>query len=64
MKQNRKQSSEKDSKKNKKIDYNDYILLKNSFIEIGEKYKKLKEENENNNKLLKEYQNKINKIKN
>ena len=56
MKQNKRISPEKEQKFGKKVDYNDYIVLKNSFIEIGDKYKKLKQDHQNTIKLLKEYQ--------
>ncbi len=62
MKQARHHTTEKDTKNSKKINYNDYVVLKNSYIEIGEKYKKLKEDFQNTNKILKEYQNQINEF--
>ena len=59
MKQNRKNSPEKSKNNNKKVDYNDFAILKKSFIEMGAKYKKIKEENDMNLKLLKEYKNQV-----
>ena len=46
--QKRRFSSDKDFNK-KKVAYNDFILLKESFIELGEKYKKLKVELKSSN---------------
>ena len=56
--QKKRYSSDKDITK-RKIEYNDFILLKDSYIELGEKYKILKDDHKNINKLLKEYQNQI-----
>ena len=56
--QKKRYSSDKDITK-RKIEYNDFILLKESYIELGEKYKILKDDHKNINKLLKEYQNQI-----
>ena len=64
MKENNKsqRSSSTKGNKNKKVDYNDYLYLKNSYIEMGEKYKKLKEENLSNLSMLKEYESQINEF--
>ena len=56
MKQRNVKSSEKENKNNKKIFYKDYIILKDSYKDLGEKYKKSKEDNELLNKKLQEYQ--------
>ena len=56
--QKKKYSSDRDLTK-RKVDFNDYILLKDSFIELGEKYKKLKEDNKNMTKTIKEYKTQI-----
>ena len=45
--------------KNKQIAYSDYLLLKNSFNELLEKYNKLKDENKELNNILKETQSSI-----
>ena len=64
MKENSKsqRSSSTKGNKNKKVDYNDFIYLKNSYIEMGEKYKKLKEEQLTNISIIKEYENQINEF--
>ena len=54
MNQSKRGSSDKDNNENtiKSVNYKDYLVLRNSYVQLGEKYKKLKE-------TLKDYQNQI-----
>ena len=56
--QKKKCASDKDFSK-RKVDFNDYLFLKECYTELGEKYKKIKEEHKNAIKTLKEYQSQI-----
>ena len=56
--QKKKCASDKDFSK-RKVDFNDYLFLKECYTELGEKYKKIKEEHKNSTKALKEYQSQI-----
>ena len=47
--------------KNKKVNYNDYLKLKNAYLKLQENIKNLKEENTHLNSLLESYQEEIKK---
>ena len=48
-----------DQNNNKQIAYSDYLILKNAFNELLEKYNKIKDENKQLNNILKETQSSI-----
>ena len=52
---------EKVYKKTKKVNYNDYLKLKNAYILLQENLQKIKEENEQLKTLLQSYQEEISK---
>ena len=54
MNQSKRRSSDKDksANTNKSVNYKDYLVLRNSYVQLGEKYKKLKE-------TLKDYQSQV-----
>ena len=56
--QKRKYASDRDLTK-RKVDFSEYLFLKECYTELGEKYKKIKEDHKNATKTLKEYQSQI-----
>ena len=51
----------KPNKKTKKVNYNDYLKLKNAYLNLQENSQKIKEENDQLNTLLQAFQEEINK---
>ena len=60
--QKRKSASDRDLTK-RKVDFGEYLFLKECYTELGEKYKKIKEDHKIVIKTLKEYQSQIKEFK-